>query len=412
MVRMVEIRFWSSERATRIGGVDVVSGTQVPPRSRPFVPLVSVSLLTGTGYALVGPFLSLFLIKELNAGPVALGAFLLVSALGQIAVSTVVGRLSDARAIRRLLMLAASAAGAVAWLLFAFVRDYWVLLVVSVTVGAVASSQMPQMFAYARQALDRSGSTKAPLAMSALRTVVSIAWVGGPPVGALLMSGVGFTGLFAVTAVFYVVAAVVIAQWLPELGGAKSESPEVEVGRPGARTEIVLAALAFILLQGATAVGVAAMPLFVTENLGGTAADAGVVLGLCAALEIPLMLGFGALAVRRSQRALVLAGGAVALAYYGVVLVVQETWQVMAAQVLHAVVISAVMGLGISYFQALAPDRPGYASTLYTNTFKISAMLSGPLLGVAQHFGYRSAYGIGLVMSVLGLVLLLAARRR
>jgi SET family sugar efflux transporter-like MFS transporter len=84
----------------------------------------------------------------------------------------------------------------------------------------------------------------------------------------------------------------------------------------------------------------------------------------------------------------------------------------MAAQVLHAVVISAVMGVGISYFQDLAPDRPGYASTLYTNTNKTSAMLAGPLLGLAQHLGYRSAYGMGLAMSVLGLALLLAARRR
>ncbi|MFC6089682.1 sugar efflux transporter [Saccharothrix sp. BKS2] len=392
--------------------MDVLSGTRVPAPAKPFVPLISVSLLTGTGYALVGPLLSVFLIKEMNAGPFAVGAFLLTSALSSIAVSTAIGRLSDSRAIRRLLLLAASAAGAAAWLLFAFVREYWVLLVVSVSLAAVAGSQMPQMFAYARQALDRSGSTRVPLVMSGLRTLVSVSWVAGPPLGALLMSGAGFTGLFVTTAACYALSALVIVRWLPELGRSEPASPEVVADRSGRRREIVLAGLAFVLLQGATSVGVAAMPLFVTEDLGGTLADSGLVLGLCAALEIPLMLGFGALAVRRGQRVLVLSGGVVALAYYGVVLVSQETWQVMAAQVLHAVVISAVMGLGISYFQDLAPDRPGYATTLYTNTYKISSMLSGPLLGAAQHFGYRSAYGMGLVMSVLGLVLLLAAKRR
>ena len=388
-----------------------LSETPAPTRSHSFVPLVSMSLLTGVGYALAGPFLSLFLIKELAVGPVAVGAFLLVSALASMLVSTLVGRLSDARAIRRTLLVVAGISGTVGWLLFAVLRNYWLLLVVAVTFWAVSSSQIPQMYAYARQLLERSGSAKAPLAMSGLRMTMSIAWVGGPPLGALLLGGGGFTWLFGVSAAIYVLAVLVALTWLPELGPSTAATREV-APRSGMRREMVLAALAFVLLQGATTVGVTAMPLFVTESLGGTTGDAGLVLGLCAALEIPLMLAFGALALRVNHRVLVLSGGVVALAYYSVMLMTQATWQVMAAQVLHAVVISAVMGVGISYFQDLAPDRPGYASTLFTNTYKTSAMLTGPLVGLAQHLGYRSAYGMGLVMSALGLALLLAARRR
>jgi MFS transporter, SET family, sugar efflux transporter len=391
--------------------VPALSETPAPPRSHSFVPLVSMSLLTGVGYALAGPFLSLFLIKEVHAGPVAVGAFLLVSALVSMLVSTLVGRLSDARAIRRTLLVAAGVSGAIGWVLFSVLRNYWLLLVVAVTFWAVSSSQIPQMYAYARQLLERSGSAKAPLAMSGLRMTMSIAWVGGPPLGALLIGGGGFTWLFGVSAAIYVLAVLVALTWLPELGPAVKPAHEV-TRRSGFRREVVLAALAFVLLQGATTVGVTAMPLFVTESLGGTTRDAGLVLGLCAALEIPLMLGFGALALRVNHRVLVLSGGVVALAYYSIMLMTQATWQVMAAQVLHAVVISAVMGVGISYFQDLAPDRPGYASTLFTNTYKTSAMLTGPLVGLAQHLGYRTAYGMGLVMSVVGVALLLAARRR
>jgi MFS transporter, SET family, sugar efflux transporter len=391
--------------------VPALSETPAPPRSHSFVPLVSMSLLTGVGYALAGPFLSLFLIKEVHAGPVAVGAFLLISALVSMLVSTLVGRLSDARAIRRTLLVAAGVSGAIGWVLFSVLRNYWLLLVVAVTFWAVSSSQIPQMYAYARQLLERSGSAKAPLAMSGLRMTMSIAWVGGPPLGALLIGGGGFTWLFGVSAAIYVLAVLVALTWLPELGPAAKPAHEV-TRQSGFRREVVLAALAFVLLQGATTVGVTAMPLFVTESLGGTTRDAGLVLGLCAALEIPLMLGFGALALRVNHRVLVLSGGVVALAYYSIMLMTQATWQVMAAQVLHAVVISAVMGVGISYFQDLAPDRPGYASTLFTNTYKTSAMLTGPLVGLAQHLGYRTAYGMGLVMSVVGVALLLAARRR
>lgn len=388
----------------------VVTETVAPSAPRPFAPLIAVSLLTGLGYALATPFMSLFLIKELSASPFAVGAFLLTTSLAALAVSTVLGRWSDARAVRRKLMVYGSLAGGVSFGLFAVVRNYWLLLVVSLTLAAVASSLMPQMFAYARQALERTGSARAPLAISTLRTMLSVSWVGGPPVAALLVDWSGFLGLFAVSAVVYFVAALVTVWALPELGGVGESARPADGAGP--RREIVLAALAFVLLQGATAVGVYAMPLYVTEVLHGSTSDAGLVLGLCAALEIPLMLGFGALAMRVDHRVLVLAGGAVALAYYGVMLLTTATWQVAAAQALHAVVISAVMGVGISYFQDLAPDRPGYATTLYSNTAKVSAMLAGPLLALAQVFGYRSAYGIGLVMSAAGLALLLLARRR
>ncbi|MEJ2854418.1 MULTISPECIES: sugar efflux transporter [unclassified Saccharothrix] len=388
----------------------MVSEPEVSTRTGPFVPLLAVSLLTGTGYALAFPFLSLFLVKELGASPFATGAFLLSGAASSLIVSTLIGRLSDARAIRRTIMITASVAGGVGYGLFAILRNYWLLLVVSIALLSVASALMPQLFAYARLVLERAGSTRGPLAISTLRTMMSVSWVGGPPLAALLIDISGFPGLFGSAAVICLLSAGVTAFFLPE-----PTAPEASTSTPtdttGPRREIIFAAIAFTLLQGATSVGVTAMPLYITDVLHGTTSDAGLVLGICAALEIPLMLGFGALGMRIDLRKLVLSGGAVALAYYTVMLTTTATWQVMAAQLLHATVISAVMGVGISYFQDIAPDRPGYATTLYTNTMKLSGMLAGPLLAVSAFFGYRSAYAIGLTMSALGLVFLLAARR-
>ncbi|WP_309110896.1 sugar efflux transporter [Saccharothrix sp.] len=377
--------------------------------ARPFVPLLTVSLLSGVGYALAFPFMSLFLVKELGASPFATGAFLLCGALSSLVVSTLVGRLSDARAVRRNIMIIASIAGGVGYGLFAVIRTYWLLLLVSVALLSVASALMPQLFAYARQVLERTGSTRASLAISALRTMMSVSWVGGPPLAAVLIDISGFTGLYGAAAVICLLGAGVTAFTLTEPGSA--EPTESTTDGTGPRREIAFAAAAFALLQGATSVGVVAMPLYITDVLRGSTSDAGLVLGLCAALEIPLMLAFGALGMRIELRRIVLAGGVVAPAYYGVMLTTSTTWQVAAAQVLHATVISAVMGVGITYFQDIAPDRPGYATTMYTNTMKVSGMLSGPLLALSAVFGYRSAYAIGLVMSALGLLFLLATRR-
>jgi SET family sugar efflux transporter-like MFS transporter len=387
----------------------VTVGSETPLRWRPLIPLATVSVAVGVAGALALPFTSLFLTTEVGVSPFALGAFLLITPLMGLVASTLIGRLSDSRAIRRNLLVIGALAGTVGYGLFAVLRWYWVLLLVSCTLVAVASSVLSQMFAYARQSAERGDSTRAPLIISSLRTLISLAWVGGPPLAALLIQIGGFTGLYVATAVFYVVVAALTLR-LPELGEPKSVRREV---LPVPRGPLIMfAVVAFVMLQGSIALSVTAIPLLVTSDLHGTAGDAGLILGLCAALEIPLMLGFGVLAVKMDHRRLVMIGAVVALAYQALMFTTTSTWQVAVLQVLHAVVISAVTGVGITYFQSLAPDRPGYATTLFTNTLTLGSMLIGPLLGLAKQLGYHTAYLMSLIMSAVGLVFLIMARTR
>ncbi|MGO1055193.1 sugar efflux transporter [Crossiella sp. CA198] len=387
--------------------MSVTTEASAPPLTfRTLLPLASVSISVGLAAAVTLPFIGLFLTTQIGVGPVELGAFLLVSPLAGLVVSAFLGRWSDRRAVRRNLLVGGAVAGMLGSLVFAVVRDYWVLLAVSVSLLAIASCVLAQMFAYARQAVERTGSARAPVVISGLRTVISLAWVGGPPLAALLVSWTGYVGLYLASAACYALVAV-FASRLPELGGVSAPAKRAEAAGGIARPQVVCAVLAFAVLQGALSLGVKALPLFVTTDLGGTEADAGLILGLCAALEIPLMLWFGVLAVRLDQRRLVLLGAVVAVVYQSVMAATLATWQVAAAQALNAVVISALMGVGISYFQALAPDRPGFTTTLYSNTLTVGGMLAGPLLGLAQTLGYRSAYLMSLGLAVLGVVLLI-----
>ncbi|MBP2327735.1 SET family sugar efflux transporter-like MFS transporter [Kibdelosporangium banguiense] len=384
----------------------VASETRSPLSLKSLLPLASASVAVGLAMALAMPFMALFLTTEVGASPVALGTFLLISPLAGLVASTVLGRVSDSRAVRRNLLVVGGAAGAGGSALFAVLRNYWILLAVSVTLLAVASSLLSQVFAYARQATERSSSTRAPLVISGFRTLLSLAWVGGPPLAALLMAKTGYVGLYLASAGFYGLVAVVTMR-LPELGSATTGQADSDRGM--LRPQVVLAVAAFVLLQGSVTLSVNAVPLLVTDVLHGTAGDAGLILGLCAALEIPLILGFGMLAVRIEQHRIVCFGAVVALAYHVVMFTTSSTAQVAVAQVLNAIVISAIMGVGISYFQALAPDRPGLTTTLYTNTITVGVMVSGPLLGLAQEIGYRTAYLMCLAMSALGLILLVTA---
>jgi SET family sugar efflux transporter-like MFS transporter len=372
------------------------------------LPLGLVFLAVGISIAVVGPFLSLFLSTAVHAGPVGTTFFLVAAPLAGVVASTLLGRLSDRRPIRRRLLIAASSAGLFGAGLTAFVRNYWVLLAVAVTATALAGSMFPQTFAYARQVLQRDDPARAALGTSSLRTVFSLAWVAGPPLAALLLDKGGFRYVYGLAAAMYLLAALVAIFWLDEVDAPAAVNPADEATGPGRR--MILIVVAFTLLMCPMTLAVQALPLFITTDLHGDVADAGLVLGLCAALEIPLMLALGVLTTRVSLRLLVLGGAAAGVLYYGIAAVTPNVGLLFAGQVLNAVFIAAVSGVGISYVQDMLPGQPGRASTVFSNTFPIGAVLAGPLFGLSQHFGYRLAYVLTTVLSLAGLLLLLVYR--
>ncbi len=177
-----------------------------------------------------------------------------------------------------------------------------------------------------------------------------------------------------------------------------------------ARWRLLLTAGAFTVLQAPLTLAVQVLPLFVGTDLHGDVADAGIILGLCAALEIPLMLALGAVTTRIPVRLVVLVGGACGVVYYALAMVASAVWQLVVAQLVDAVFIAAVAGLGISYMQDMLPRHPGRATTLFTNALPIGAVLAGPLFGLAQQFGYRLAYACCAALCAVGVLTLLAVK--
>ncbi|MFI6076782.1 sugar efflux transporter [Actinoplanes sp. NPDC051343] len=387
----------------------------LPPLTltRRLLPLGLVFLAAGLSLALVGPFLALFLSTSVDAGPVKVTVFLVVGPLAGVATSWAIGRVSDRRPMRRHLLIIASIAGVIGCGLAAVIRDYWALLALTTTAFAVAGALFPQTFAYAREVLQRDDPGRAALGISALRTVFSLAYVGGPPIAALLLSHGGFTAVFATAAVMYALATLVAFGWLSEVeapAAPEGDQPPPVPAPAASRIRIWLTVAAFTLMQAPMVLGVQALALFIEHDLHGSVGDAGLILGLCAALEIPLMLGLGLLTRRISVRALILAGSACGVIYSAIVFGAPAVWVLLAAQIVNALYIASVSSLGITYVQDMMPAEPGRATTLFTNTFPIGQIMAGPLLGLAQHTDYRWAYAMNFVMCLLGVLLLLATR--
>jgi SET family sugar efflux transporter-like MFS transporter len=378
---------------------------------RALLPLGLVFLAVGISMALVVPFLSLFLSTAVHAGPVKVTVFLVAAPLAGVFASSLIGRLSDRWAIRRPLLIGTSVAGVLGSGLTAFVRDYWILLALAVTATALAGALFPQSFAYARQVLARDSPGQAAMGVSTLRTVFSVAWVAGPPLAAFLLDSGGFVYVYGLAAAMYAIAALIAIRWLDEVEAPASVIPAadarpVEDAPEASRRRLLLTVAAFTLLQCPLTLGAQALPLFIGTDLGGHVADAGLILGLCALLEIPLMLGFGWLTTRVRLRTLVLVGAGGGVAYEVLAATASGVGVLAAGQIVNALFIASVSGLGITYLQDMLPRHPGRATTLFTNTFPIGAVLAGPLFGLAQHFGFRLAYGIGAVLCAAGLLLL------
>ena len=72
-----------------------------------------------------------------------------------------------------------------------------------------------------------------------------------------------------------------------------------------------------------------------------------------------------------------------------------------------AIFLAILLGLGISYFQDILPDYPGYASTLFANAMVIG-QLCGNLLGgwMSNVVGLGNVFFVSAIAIFLGMLLI------
>ncbi len=369
------------------------------------------ALLLGSATSFAAPYMSLFGANKVGMSPLALGVFLTLTSLSSIVISTLVARWSDRLPSRRPIVLAAFGAAAIGYTLLAFTRNYWLLLLIGVVFLGGGASAFPQLFALTKARAGAAGEQ----GVATLRSVFSLAWVLGPGIGAAVLAWASFRGLFLVTATCFALATLPLLRLGKTAKGASAPPAEgfgalaapVTPARP-----VRLIALSFVLYGAAMQMGGVALPLHVTRALHGSEGNVGVLLGLCALLEIPMMLGFALRPRRAGNEKLILWGLAAAALYFVCVWAAPNVWWVGAAQLIRAYVIAILATLGMAYVQELMPNRVGVATTLYANTMNAGALLGGLGVGLcAQAFGYTAVFALAAVLAALAWALLLATRR-
>ncbi|MBV4411972.1 sugar efflux transporter SetB [Enterobacteriaceae bacterium YMB-R22] len=357
-----------------------------------------VAFLTGIAGALQTPTLSLFLSEEVHARPAMVGFFFTGSAVIGILVSQFLAGHSDRRGDRKSLIVVCCLLGVLACLLFAWNRNYFVLLFAGVFLSSFGSTANPQMFALAREHAEQTGR-EAVMFSSILRAQVSLAWVVGPPLAYALALGFGFTAMYLSAAAAFVVCALVVRLFLPSMRKAPLAAGAVAEAPRRNRRDALLLFIACTMMWGTNSLYIINMPLYIIHELHLPEKLAGVMMGTAAGLEIPTMLIAGYYARRFGKRFLLRVALASGLLFYTGMLTAHHTALLLALQVLNAVYIGILAGIGMLYFQDLMPGQAGAATTLYTNTTRVGWIIAGSLAGVvAEIWNYHTVFWIALVM--------------
>lgn len=372
-----------------------------------YATFLTVSLLCGIAGALQAPTLSLFLTNEVKVRPMWVGLFYTVNAIAGIAVSFLLANRSDKKGDRRKLLLLCCVMAVGNALVFAFSRDYLVLITVGVLLAAIANTSMPQLFALAREHADRSAS-EVVMFSSTMRAMLSLAWVLGPPLSFMLALNYGFTLMYLSAAAVYVASILMIWLFLPSVPRVEQPVDNAEVAVSAWRNrDVRLLFFASLLMWTCNLMYVIDMPLYIARDLGLPEGLAGLLMGTAAGIEIPAMLIAGTLVKRWGKRRLMLIAAANGVIFYAGLVQFESKTALILLQLFNAIFIGIIAGIGMLYFQDLMPGRAGSATTLFTNSISTGVIFAGLLQGtIVENFGHYPVYWAITLLSLLALGLM------
>jgi len=351
--------------------------------------------------------LSIFLSDEVRTAPLMIGLFFAGRAAAEILADLAVGIISDNFRERRKLLAICAAAASAGSLCYMSSRDYLVLVSLGSFLFGVGGLAVSQLFAYTRE-FAASRRHDVTFFNSALRSVGSAAWIVGPLGGFLALGRFGFTALYAGCAVLFCTAAILCRWGLPNVTAtaAPAASTRDVLKRVDTRSKLLLGTIALLMVTNmAYQVNIS---LFLTKDLGLPATFTGVVLGASAALEVGLMLVFGAYANRIGRWRLVLLSTVCATVFFVSLPLATTPAAVLLLQILNAGWTAVILSIPVVILQDRMPSRPGTASALYAGAYKSGMLLGSGVAGVGAGLaGFTNLFWMCAACTLVAAVLMI-----
>ncbi|MCJ1656967.1 sugar efflux transporter [Staphylococcus sp. NRL 16/872] len=373
-------------------------------------------MLLGMGIAITVPYFVLFATKELGMSTNQFGLLLALAAVSQFTVNSIVARFSDTHQVnRKILIISALLMGAISFSIYFYIHNEWLFIIVYAIFQGLFAPAMPQLYASARESINVSSSkNNAKFANTVLRSMFSFGFLFGPLIGAYLIQYLGYAGLFGGTVLILLFTLVLQVFFYKDLNLKPQEqvggTTNIEKTAPNMLKDktLFIPFIAFILLHIGQWMYTMNMPLFVTNYLKEQEGYVGTLASLCAGLEVPFMVILGILSAKLATRTLLIIGALSGGAFYFSIGVFENIYMMMVGQIFLALFLAILLGLGISYFQDILPDFPGYASTLFANAMVIGQLLGNLLGGAMSHWvGLENVFFVSSTSIFLGMILIL-----
>lgn len=377
-----------------------------------------VIFMTGLAGALRIPALTVYLHKEVTSDPMMVGLFYSINSLVSMILSQIVAHYSDRYPNRKLIIALSCVMQMFGCLLFAFNRDYYVLLILGTLILGLGSSASSQLFALSRE-YSNSQKRDSTMFNTVLRAQLSLAWIVGPPLAYLLSDQFGFTFMYCAAATIFAMSIIIVVLMLPQ---AVSSDPQItnqnedeqirEEGISSNRNSVILLCFTCLFVWTCNSMMFINMPIYLSESLGLSDRLAGLLMGTAAAIEIPVMLIAGYCTKFIDKKSLMLIGILAGIGYYLCLSLATTEWQLIASQLLNGLFVGILASIGMIYFQDLMPYKMGTATTLFTNTGSASWVTAGPIAGImASEFGYHSTWYLAMGLCFIALIFMLFVRK-
>jgi MFS transporter, SET family, sugar efflux transporter len=366
--------------------------------------------LVGTGISITMPYLSLYSTEEFGMSTGAFGIFMAVSSLSGVLINSFIAQRSDSGINRKKIIIFAMLSSAVGYASYILFHNYFLLLITVTLFNGIGAAAMPQIFAFAQESANASKTDDKTFALSTLRSLVSLGFLIGPLGGTLILSTAGYKGLFLGTSSIFIIIASLVFFFLQNRNNTyhnKKKNKEQILVPSLNNKQIRYPFIAFVLLFAVNAINGINTPLFIVNELHGSHAEVGIVVSVCAGLEIPIMIALGALSRKITNHTLMIISCFISGIYFLVLTAASHSWILIVAQLLQAIFVAIVMGNGLSYFTDLLPDSPGMSATIYSNGSTIGRLvgnLAGGLL--ATFIGFRFVNLVCLLLVLLSFFIL------
>ncbi|HAR6226651.1 TPA: MFS transporter [Staphylococcus pseudintermedius] len=375
-------------------------------------------MLIGMGIAITVPFFVLFATNQLGMTTNQFGLLLALAAITQFTMNSIVARFSDTHAInRKVIIIVGLFMGAISFTLPFFVHSVVLFIILYAIFQGLFAPAMPQLYASARESINQStSSSRAVFANSVLRSMFSFGFLFGPLVGNILNQSWGYSGLFGGTVAIILTTLLLQVFFFKDIKAKKPvrDSIMTEQDAPSMLKHrcLIVPFIAFVLLHIGQWMYTLNMPLFVTQYLHEEEKYVGHLASLCAGLEVPFMIILGMVASKVETRTLLAIAAVCGSLFFGSIGIFESIHIMLVGQVLLAAFLAVLLGIGISYFQDVLPQYPGYASTLFANAMVIGQLL-GNLLGgaMSQWVGLGNVFYVSALSLACGFVLILFTKK-